>query len=165
MVVHSCIETAVATVGVPILYAMVNRMVMKKPIYLDHNSTTPMDPRVLEAMKPWFLDKFGNDSSRSHLYGWEAHEAVELARETIARAIGAADARSIIFTSGATESNNLAIKGIVAASDRRPAHVITQKTEHKCVLESCKQLQREGHEVTFLDVDGEGFVDPRAIVR
>lgn len=138
---------------------------MRRPIYLDYNSTTPMDPRVLEAMKPYFLEKFGNESSRSHLYGWEAHEAVDLARETIARAIGAVDKHSILFTSGATESNNLAIKGIVKASADKPAHVITQKTEHKCILESCEQLRREGHEVTFLEVDAEGFVDPKAVMQ
>ncbi len=131
---------------------------MKNPIYLDNNSTTPMDPEVLAAMIPYFCEKFGNPESRSHAYGWQAAEAVDQARKTIARAIGTSHDPGIIFTSGATESNNLAIKGIVHGSGIKPAHIITQKTEHKCVLDSCATLEKEGHEVTYLDVDFEGKI-------
>ncbi len=136
-----------------------------RPIYLDYNATTPMDPRVLEAMIPYFSEKFGNEASRTHLYGWEACEAVKQAREIIAKCIGAQNPEEIIFTSGATESNNLAIKGLVRASGKKPAHIITQKTEHKCILESGAALEREGHQVTYLDVSPEGLVDPHDVKK
>ena len=131
---------------------------MKPPIYLDANSTTPMDPEVLAAMTPYFCEKFGNPESRAHAYGWQAAEAVDQARKTIAKSMGTSHDQGIIFTSGATESNNLVIKGIVHASNKKPAHVITQKTEHKCILDSCAELEKEGHEVTYLNVDFEGKV-------
>lgn len=133
---------------------------MNHPIYLDYNATTPMDPSVLEAMTPYFTEKFGNEASRTHVYGWEAFEAVKQAREIISKCIGAQNLEEIIFTSGATESNNLAIKGLVRASGKKPAHIITQKTEHKCILESCTTLEKEGHQVTYLDVSPEGLVSP-----
>ena len=129
-----------------------------RPGYLDYQATTPTDPRVVEAMLPFFGEKFGNPHSRSHLYGWEAEEAVEHARGQIARAIGASE-KEIVFTSGATESNNLAIKGIARFYRDRKNHVVTVATEHKCVLESCKRLEGEGFRVTYLPVDGHGLVD------
>lgn len=134
--------------------------IMNRPVYLDYNATTPMDPRVLEAIIPYFSEKFGNEASRTHVYGWEAYEAVKKARESIALAVGARNSEEIIFTSGATESNNLALKGLVRASGKKPAHIITQKTEHKCILESCAALEKEGHQVTYLDVSPEGLVSP-----
>lgn len=133
-------------------------------IYLDHQATTPVDPRVLDAMLPWFSETFGNAHSEQHAWGRQAAEAVELAREKVAALIGA-QAREIVFTSGATESNNLAIKGAVRFALRhgRGKHVITAVTEHKCVLESCQALTDDGVDVTILPVDGEGFVDPGAV--
>src|SRR5947208_1826214 len=115
------------------------------PIYLDNNATTPVDPQVFEAMKPYFTQKFGNASSTTHHFGWDAAEAVELARESIVKGLGATSFKSLIFTSGATEANNLAILGVAKASRLKIAHFITQKTEHKCVLEACRQLEDEGH--------------------
>ncbi|MBZ0253609.1 MAG: aminotransferase class V-fold PLP-dependent enzyme, partial [Candidatus Methylomirabilis sp.] len=135
---------------------------MTKPIYLDYNATTPVDERVFDAMKPYFCEKFGNAASRSHAYGWEAEEAVEKAREQVAGLIGAAK-KTIIFTSGATEGNNTVVKGIVEASKKKPAHVITQATEHKCILDSCKEIEKEGHEVTYLPVDAKGRVSPERV--
>ncbi|MBT5570361.1 MAG: aminotransferase class V-fold PLP-dependent enzyme [Alphaproteobacteria bacterium] len=133
-------------------------------IYLDHQATTPVDPRVLDAMMPWFSETFGNAHSEQHAWGRQAAEAVEDARAKVGALIGA-DAREIVFTSGATESNNLAIKGAVRFALRhgRGKHIITVATEHKCVLESCEAMTEEGADVTVLDVDGEGFVDPAAI--
>jgi cysteine desulfurase len=130
----------------------------QRPIYLDYQATTPMDPRVLEAMIPYFTEKFGNPHSRSHAYGWEAEEAVEKARAQVAHIIGA-DEREIIFTSGATESNNLALKGVAHFYKDRRNHIVTLVTEHKCVLDSLRHLQEEGFEVTYLPVRQDGLVD------
>jgi len=134
-----------------------------KPIYLDHNATTPVDPRVLEVMIPFFLEKFGNASSRSHYYGWEAEAAVDLSREKIAYLLGSRDPKNIVFTSGVTESNNLALLGLFKG--RSKSHLITQVTEHKCILEVSHFLEKEGHAVTFLPVDREGFVTPEDVAR
>ena len=133
-------------------------------IYLDHQATTPVDPRVLDTMLPWFSETFGNAHSEQHAWGRQAADAVEAAREQVAALIGAS-AREIVFTSGATESNNLAIKGAVRFAMRhgRGDHIVTVATEHKCVLESCAAMAEEGARVTILDVDAEGFVDPAAI--
>lgn len=129
-----------------------------KPIYLDHHATTPLDPRVLDAMLPWFTDDFGNAASRTHSYGWRAEAAVDDARERIASAIGAAS-REIVFTSGATESNNLALLGAAEATARRSAHFVTLVTEHSSVLDPLRHLESQGHAVTWLDVDHDGLVD------
>ena len=131
---------------------------MKKPVYLDYQSTTPTDPRVLDKMIPWFTEKFGNPHSRSHSFGWEAEEATEIAREHIADIIGAS-AKEIVFTSGATESNNLAIQGVANFYQGKKNHIITCNTEHKCVLDSCRNLQQQGFEVTYLPVETNGIVD------
>ena len=128
------------------------------PVYLDYQATTPTDPRVVEAMLPYFSEKLGNPASTSHFYGWEAEEAVDKARKQIASLIGA-DPREIIFTSGATESNNLAIQGVGRFYGERKNHIITAVTEHKCVLEACKYMEREGFEVTFLEVGSDGLLD------
>ncbi|HXN83591.1 MAG TPA: IscS subfamily cysteine desulfurase [Myxococcales bacterium] len=130
---------------------------MKFPIYLDNNATTPVDPRVLDAMLPYFREEFGNAASRSHAYGWRAEEAVEDAREKIAALIGASG-KELVFTSGATESNNLAIKGVAEFYKDKGDHIITIRTEHKCVLDTCKRLERQGFRVTYLDVDKAGRV-------
>jgi cysteine desulfurase len=132
-------------------------MTVKTPIYMDNNSTTRTDPRVVQAMLPYFTEKFGNAASRSHAFGWEAEAAVEEAREQIAAVIGAS-AKEMIFTSGATESNNLAIKGVAAMYKKKGNHVITQATEHKATLDTCKRLEREGYQVTYLPVDQYGQV-------
>jgi cysteine desulfurase len=129
-----------------------------RPIYLDYQATTPLDPRVLEAMMPYFTEKFGNPHSRSHLYGWEAEEGVEKARAQVASIIGADD-REVIFTSGATESNNLAIKGVAHFYKDKKNHIVTLVTEHKCVLDTCRHLEQEGFEVTYLPVQQNGLVD------
>jgi cysteine desulfurase len=130
---------------------------LKFPIYLDNNATTPVDPRVLDAMLPYFREEFGNAASRSHAYGWRAEEAVEDAREKIAALIGASG-KELVFTSGATESNNLAIKGVAEFYKEKGDHIITTRTEHKCVLDTCKRLERQGLRVTYLDVDKAGRV-------
>jgi len=136
---------------------------MKRPIYMDNQATTPMDPRVLEAMLPYFTEKFGNAASRTHPFGWEAEEAVERAREQIARLINA-KSKEVIFTSGATESDNLAIKGGVEFYKDKGNHVITCVTEHNAVLDTCKVLERAGKAtVTYLPVDRYGMVDPDAV--
>lgn len=131
---------------------------MGRPVYLDFHATTPVDPRVLEAMLPFFSEHFGNPASRQHSYGWEAQKAVDAARGQVAALIGAS-AAEIVFTSGATESNNLAIKGVAHALRERGDHIITVATEHKSVLDSCKRLEREGCRVTRLGVDPRGFID------
>ncbi|CAA7622344.1 IscS subfamily cysteine desulfurase [Magnetospirillum sp. SS-4] len=128
------------------------------PVYLDYQATTPCDPRVVETMLPWFTEKFGNPHSRNHRYGWEAEEAVEKAREQIAELIGA-DAKEIIFTSGATESNNLALKGVAHFYREKKNHIITVVTEHKCVLDTCRHLEQEGFKVTYLPVQANGLID------
>jgi cysteine desulfurase len=130
---------------------------MTKPVYLDHHATTPVDPRVLEAMLPYFTEDFGNPASRQHAYGWRAQEAVDKARSEIASLIGASGAE-IVFTSGASESNNLAIKGVAQACREKGNHLITVATEHKSVLDSFKKLEREGWRVTCLGVDEDGFI-------
>jgi cysteine desulfurase len=129
-----------------------------QPIYLDYQATTPMDPRVLEAMMPYFTYKFGNAHSRSHSYGWEAEEGVEKARGQVARLIGA-DEKEVIFTSGATESNNLAIRGVAEFYKDRRNHIVTTVTEHKCVLDTCRHLEQQGFDVTYLPVQKNGLVD------
>lgn len=131
---------------------------MAKPIYLDYHATTPVDPRVLEAMLPYFTDRFGNAASRQHAFGWEAQEAVDTARTQIASLINASPGE-IVFTSGATESNNLAIKGCARSLRERGDHVITVATEHKSVLDSCRRLEQEGWRLTVLGVTSDGFVD------
>ena len=133
-----------------------------QPIYLDYQATTPMDPRVLEAMMPYFTYKFGNPHSRSHSYGWEAEEGVEKARGQIAKLIGA-DEKEVIFTSGATESNNLAIRGVAEFYKDRKNHIVTTVTEHKCVLDTCRHLQEQGFEVTYLPVQKNGLIDLEAL--
>ncbi|MDX2149547.1 MAG: IscS subfamily cysteine desulfurase [Bryobacteraceae bacterium] len=130
----------------------------KMPIYLDNHATTPMDPRVLDAMLPYFREHFGNAASRNHAFGWEAEEAVENARKQIAALIGA-NAKEIVFTSGATESNNLAIKGVAEMYAERGNHIITAATEHKAVLDTCKHLEKNGYRVTYLPVQANGLVD------
>uniref|UniRef100_UPI0018E3F43D IscS subfamily cysteine desulfurase n=1 Tax=Thauera phenolivorans TaxID=1792543 RepID=UPI0018E3F43D len=131
---------------------------MKFPIYLDYSATTPVDPRVAAAMIPWLTEKFGNPASRSHAYGWEAEQAVESAREQVAALVGA-DAKEIIWTSGATESNNLAIKGAAHFYKSKGKHVITVKTEHKAVIDPVRELEREGFDATYLDVQENGLID------
>jgi cysteine desulfurase len=131
---------------------------LKLPIYLDNNATTPMDPRVLEAMTPYFLQHFGNAASRNHPFGWEAEEAVDYAREQVAKLIGA-DPKEIIFTSGATEGDNLGIKGVYEMYASKGNHIITATTEHKAVLDTCKHIEKSGGEVTYLQVQPDGLID------
>ena len=131
---------------------------LKLPIYLDNNATTAMDPRVLEAMTPYFLEHFGNAASRNHPFGWEAEEAVDYAREQVAKLIGA-DPKEIIFTSGATEADNLGIKGVYEMYASKGNHIITATTEHKAVLDTCKHIEKSGGEVTYLQVNSEGLID------
>jgi cysteine desulfurase len=135
---------------------------MKKPIYMDYHATTPVDPRVLEAMLPYFGEKFGNAASRNHAYGWDAEHAVEKARKQIADLIGATP-KEIIFTSGATESDNLAIKGVAEMYAERGNHIITVATEHKAVLDTCKKLAKHGRDVTHVAIGKDGLVDLDAL--
>jgi len=131
---------------------------IKLPIYMDNHATTPMDPRVLEEMLPYFIEKFGNAASRNHSFGWVGEEATELGRERVAKLVGAT-AKEIIFTSGATESDNLAIKGAAEMYKEKGNHIITAVTEHKAVLDSCKRLEKYGYRVTYLPVQKDGLVD------
>jgi len=136
---------------------------MKLPIFMDNHSTTPMDPRVLEVMLPYFVEKFGNSASRNHAFGWEAEEAVETARKQIARLIHA-DSKEIVFTSGATESDNLAIKGVAEMYHEKGDHIITSATEHRAVLDTCKALEsKRGVKVTYVPVDKAGMVNPEDV--
>ncbi|MBC7426892.1 MAG: IscS subfamily cysteine desulfurase [Bacteroidia bacterium] len=135
---------------------------MDFPIYLDNNATTPVDPRVLEAMIPYFTKFFGNAASRNHAFGWKGEEAVDYAREQVAALIGA-DPKEIIFTSGATESNNLAIKGVFEMYAQKGNHIITVETEHKAVLDTCKHLEKLGAEVTYLKTDIQGLITPEQV--
>jgi cysteine desulfurase len=129
-----------------------------RPIYFDYSATTPVDPRVVEKMVPWLYENFGNPASRSHAWGWEAEDAVEQAREHVAKLVNA-DPREIVWTSGATESNNLALKGAAHFYAERGKHIVTIKTEHKAVLDPCRDLERHGFEVTYLDVQENGLID------
>lgn len=129
-----------------------------RPLYMDFQATTPMDPRVLDSMLPYQVNYYGNPHSRTHVYGWESESAMEKARKQVARLIGA-DPREIVFTSGATESNNMAIKGVARFYKARKKHIITTQTEHKCVLDSCRVLEAEGFDVTYLPVKSNGIID------
>jgi cysteine desulfurase len=135
---------------------------VKLPIYMDNNATTRCDPRVVDAMLPFFTEKFGNAASRNHVFGWEAEEAVEQARAQVAALIGAGE-KEIVFTSGATESNNLAIRGVAHIDKNKGDHIVTAITEHKAVIDPCKRLEREGFQVTFLPVDRYGQVSPEQV--
>lgn len=154
--------TAVNPTGSPVAEVLKEATMVEegRPIYLDMQATTPVDPRVLDAMLPFFVGVYGNPHSRTHSYGWESEKAVEEAREHIANLIGA-DPKEIIFTSGATESNNMSIKGVARFFGRsgKKKHIITTQTEHKCVLDSCRHLQDEGFEVTYLPVQNNGLVN------
>ncbi len=135
---------------------------MQLPIYLDYSATTPVDPRVVDAMIPWLRNHFGNPASRSHAYGWEADKAVETAREQVA-ALVACDPRELIWTSGATESTNLALKGAAHFYKDKGRHLVTVKTEHKATLDTMRELEREGFEVSYLDVQENGLLDLEAL--
>jgi cysteine desulfurase len=138
-------------------------MAPKLPIYMDNHATTPADPRVVEAMLPYFTEHFGNAASRNHAFGWKAEEAVEYAREQVAGLIGAKSEKEIVFTSGATESDNLAIKGVAEFYREKGNHIITTSIEHKAVLDTCKLLERRGYEVTYLDTDKQGLVSAEQV--
>ncbi len=140
-------------------------MSIQLPIFMDYHSTTPVDPRVLEAMIPYFTQKFGNAASRSHAFGWVAEEAVDVARENIAKLIGAQSEKEIVFTSGASESDNLALKGVAEFYKDKGNRIITSVIEHKAILDSCKRLEKEGFEVTYLPVGKDGRVDPAAVEK
>src|SRR5437016_5109319 len=135
---------------------------MNLPVYMDYHATTPVDERVIESMLPFFSEKFGNPASRQHKFGWVAEEAVESSRQTIAKVLNA-EPKEIIFTSGATESNNLAIKGNAGALKQKGNHVVTVQSEHKSVLDCCKRLEKSGHRVTYLPVDEYGRMDLRQL--
>jgi cysteine desulfurase len=135
-------------------------MAIKLPIFMDYHSTTPVDPRVLEEMLPYFTEKFGNAASRNHVFGWTAEEACDVARERVAKLIGAQSEKEIVFTSGATESDNLALKGVAEFYKDKGNHIITSVIEHKAILDTCKRLEKEGFQVTYLPVAKDGRVDP-----
>jgi cysteine desulfurase len=138
-------------------------MAVKTPIYMDNHATTPTDPRVVDEMLPYFTQIFGNAASRSHSFGWQAEEAVEHARERVAQLIGAESSKEIVFTSGATEANNLAIKGAAEFYRDRGNHIITTVIEHKAILDTCKRLEKQGFEVTYLPVDQNAMVNPEDV--
>jgi cysteine desulfurase len=140
-------------------------MSVNLPIYMDNHATTPLDPRVLEAMLPYFTQDFGNAASRTHAFGWRAEAAVEDARDMIARLINAESGKEVVFTSGATESDNLAIKGVAEYYASKGKHVVTTVIEHKAVLDSCKRLEKEGYEVTYVPVSPTGVVDPEDVAK
>jgi cysteine desulfurase len=131
---------------------------MQLPIYLDYSATTPVDPRVVDAMVPWLRDHFGNPASRSHAFGWEAEKAVEQARSNVAALVNC-DPREVIWTSGATEAINLALKGAAHFYKDKGKHLVTVKTEHKATLDTMRELEREGFEVTYMDVEPDGLLD------
>ncbi|HQP37702.1 MAG TPA: IscS subfamily cysteine desulfurase [Polyangiaceae bacterium] len=135
-------------------------MALRLPIYMDYNATTPVDPRVLEEMLPYFNEKFGNAASKSHAFGWTAEEAVNVGRERVAKLIGAQSATEVVITSGATESDNLAIKGVAEYLQDKGKHIITTTIEHKAVLDTCKRLEKQGWQVTYVPVGKDGLVDP-----
>jgi cysteine desulfurase len=137
---------------------------MRLPVYLDYNATTPVDPRVLTAMLPWFTEQFGNAASRTHLYGWTAEEAVAKARKQVAKLLNA-NPKEIVFTSGATEANNLAIKGIFEKLSYKGRHIITAATEHKAVLDTCHHLEQLGAEVTYLTPAADGIITPQQVAE
>src|SRR5579864_320381 len=137
---------------------------VKLPIYMDNHATTPVDPRVLDAMLPYYRNHFGNAASRNHQFGWEAEQAVETAREQIAKLVGATS-KEIIFTSGATESDNLAIKGVAEMYKEKGNHIITAATEHKAVLDTCKRLEKYGYRVTYLPVQADGLINIEDLKR
>jgi len=143
---------------------IISAMSEARPVYLDHHATTPCDPRVVEAMLPYLAEEFGNAASRTHAFGWRAERALESAREQVAGAIGA-DPREIVFTSGATESDNLAILGAVRAAGVRGAHVVSCRTEHNAVLDPCRALEKEGARVTLVGVNRDGHVDPAELAE
>jgi len=136
---------------------------VKLPIYMDYHATTPVDPRVLDAMLPYFSEKFGNAASRSHSFGWTAESAVAAGREKVAELLGAKSPKEIVFTSGATESNNLALKGVAEFYGEKGKHIITTVIEHKAVLDTCKRLEKQGYQVTYLPVGPDGLVDPASV--
>src|SRR2546428_1299315 len=137
---------------------------VKLPIYMDNHATTPLDPRVLEEMLPYFMEKFGNAASRNHSFGWAGEEGVETARERVAKLVGATT-KEIIFTSGATESDNLAIKGVAEMYKEKGNHIITAVTEHKAVLDTCKRLEKYGYRVTYMAVQKDGLIDLEELKR
>src|SRR4030095_2380467 len=139
-------------------------MTLKFPIYLDHHSTTPLDPQVLEAMMPYLTEKFGNAASKSHVFGWQGEDAVVKARKQVAALIGA-EPEEIIFTSGATESDNMALEGVARANRDRGNHLVTGATEHHAVLDTCRSLEKEGFSVTYLPVDSFGRVSPEELKK
>jgi len=140
-------------------------MAIQLPIFMDYHSTTPVDPRVLEEMLPYFTTTFGNAASRSHVFGWKAEEAVEHARERVAKLIGAQSEKEIVLTSGATESDNLAIKGVAEFYKEKGNHIVTTVIEHKAILDTCKRLEKEGFTVTYLAVGKDGRVDPADVAK
>jgi cysteine desulfurase len=140
-------------------------MAIKTPIYMDYHATTPVDPRVLDAMLPYFNEKFGNAASRSHIYGWTAEEAVSTSREKIAALIGASNPKEIVFTGGAPAPDNMAIKGVAEFYKDKGNHIITTVIEHKAILDTCKRLEKEGYEVTYLPVDAEGMVSAESVAK